>query len=105
MLKVSAFYLEKQKSFFPEKYYLGRRPRTRDGALLFQFSGKVLVKAMMANALTFTSCLVLSVRSCVRELHTKPEFEKKLMKTREEVIERGNLTCTVRTACFLPSNK
>ena len=40
-----------------------------------------IVKAMMANALTFTSCLGLSVRPSVRacpsELHTKPDFEKK----------------------------
>ena len=46
MLKGSAFYYEKQKGLIPKKYNLGRsllRVPT-DGALLSQFSGKVLMQ-------------------------------------------------------------
>ena len=46
MLKVSAFYLKNQKSLFLKKYDLGRSLYAKrvptDGALLSQFSGKVL---------------------------------------------------------------
>ena len=55
MLKVSAFYLEKQKSFIAKKNLIQAKRVPKDGALLSQFSGKVLdFPIPSSNALSST---------------------------------------------------
>ena len=102
MLKVSAFYLEKRKSFIPKTYNLGQESsnRWRFAVPIFREGFGKGHDGQCTNFYFLSGPVRPSVRACVRELHTKPEFEKKtLMKTLATTKKQPSSTVSKRNKC------